>query len=236
MFLLLTLPWFILMEINHSGFLNYFFIGEHFQRFLIKGWSGDKYGFAHSEPFFTILIFFVICSFQWFIYACFICYKNRKQISFKNLSDFNLFTLLNFIVPLIFFSFSRNIIIPYATLSLVSFCILIAINYKVNFKTLFYLSIPFSLIGLVSFTVIAPSVKTSDKILVQEFNNQNKQNQQTLYYLQKPDFNAYFYAKDNITRITNEDLKQLSNVFFVSSSKHEERKIICNKARCLYKK
>jgi 4-amino-4-deoxy-L-arabinose transferase-like glycosyltransferase len=45
----LTLPWYLLAEQRTPGFLQYFIVGEHFQRFLVSGWTGDLYGQGHAE-------------------------------------------------------------------------------------------------------------------------------------------------------------------------------------------
>ena len=42
--LLLSLPWYWLAEQKTPGFLNYFILGEHWQRFVVAGWQGDLYG------------------------------------------------------------------------------------------------------------------------------------------------------------------------------------------------
>ena len=44
---LLSLPWYLLAEHRTPGFLQYFIVGEHFQRFLVSGWTGDLYGQGH---------------------------------------------------------------------------------------------------------------------------------------------------------------------------------------------
>ncbi len=46
----LTLPWYLLAESRTPGFLQYFIVGEHVQRFLVSGWTGDLYGQGHAEP------------------------------------------------------------------------------------------------------------------------------------------------------------------------------------------
>ena len=48
--LAIAAPWYILAELKTPGFLRYFLIGEHFERFLVSGWEGDLYGNAHAEP------------------------------------------------------------------------------------------------------------------------------------------------------------------------------------------
>lgn len=45
----LTLPWYIAAEIKTPGFLRYFIIGEHYERFVVPGWEGDLYGGGHER-------------------------------------------------------------------------------------------------------------------------------------------------------------------------------------------
>ena len=44
--LIITTPWFVLAEKATPGFLRYFFINEHFLRYLVHNY-GDKYGSGH---------------------------------------------------------------------------------------------------------------------------------------------------------------------------------------------
>ena len=44
----IALPWYWIAEIRTPGFWEYFFIGEHWKRFTVTGWTGDKYGTAHA--------------------------------------------------------------------------------------------------------------------------------------------------------------------------------------------
>lgn len=55
--MLITLPWFIAAEHNTPGFLRYFLVGEHFQRFVAPGWLDDRYGNAHDSPIGAIWLF-----------------------------------------------------------------------------------------------------------------------------------------------------------------------------------
>lgn len=45
---LLVLPWYWAAERATPGFLKYFLIGEHWQRFTRPGWTGDLYGTGHA--------------------------------------------------------------------------------------------------------------------------------------------------------------------------------------------
>jgi 4-amino-4-deoxy-L-arabinose transferase-like glycosyltransferase len=62
---LLVLPWYLLAEWRSPGFLRYFVIGEHFERFLVPGWKGDLFGNAHRLPRGTIWLFGLAAVLPW---------------------------------------------------------------------------------------------------------------------------------------------------------------------------
>jgi 4-amino-4-deoxy-L-arabinose transferase-like glycosyltransferase len=55
--LLLAVPWYGMAESRTPGFLQYFIVGEHWQRFVTPGWAGDLYGSAHEYPRGSIWLF-----------------------------------------------------------------------------------------------------------------------------------------------------------------------------------
>jgi len=61
----LTLPWYLLAESRTPGFLHYFIVGEHWQRFTTAGWGGDLYGSAHSVPHGSIWLLAVGAVLPW---------------------------------------------------------------------------------------------------------------------------------------------------------------------------
>jgi 4-amino-4-deoxy-L-arabinose transferase-like glycosyltransferase len=63
--LALTVPWYLLAESRTPGFLRYFIVGEHWQRFVTAGWSGDLYGSAHSFPRGSIWVFAAVAVLPW---------------------------------------------------------------------------------------------------------------------------------------------------------------------------
>jgi len=63
--LLLTAPWYIAAELKTPGFLNYFLVGEHFERFIVSGWEGDLYGSGHARPFGIIWLYWVGTFLPW---------------------------------------------------------------------------------------------------------------------------------------------------------------------------
>lgn len=63
--LALSLPWYLLAERQTPGFLHYFIVGEHFQRFTVKGWQGDLYGSGHASPLGTIWLYGLTMFLPW---------------------------------------------------------------------------------------------------------------------------------------------------------------------------
>ena len=124
-FLCVVLAWYIPAEMHYPGFLKYFIIGEHFQRFLEPGWKGDMYGSAHREAIGTIWVYWAMSTGIWL--PVFI-YKLRKDCPLFNKSlDIEKKWLWAWVLaPLIFFTFSRNIIWTYTLTAIPAFSILVA--------------------------------------------------------------------------------------------------------------
>ena len=111
--LVIALPWYIAAEMRTPGFLNYFIVGEHLQRFLTPGWQGDKYGFAHHAPIGMIWVYALLGFMPWSL-VCLGIWKRSLHVSpsyeEKNWLGFVWFCAL---MPLVFFTLARNIIYPY---------------------------------------------------------------------------------------------------------------------------
>lgn len=124
-FLCVVLAWYIPAEIYYPGFLKYFIIGEHFQRFLEPGWKGDMYGTAHREAIGMIWIYWLMSITVWlpiFIYS----FKKDRPILNQSLDLREKWLWAWILAPLIFFTFSRNIIWTYTLTAIPAFSILMA--------------------------------------------------------------------------------------------------------------
>jgi len=114
--LLIASPWYIAAEMQTPGFLQYFFIGEHFQRYLDNGWSGDLYGAAHVVPIGSIWLLWLASCLPWTPFLIIIAFRwVRGRIggnSYK-INSWRLFLLLWLFCPLIFFTFAKNVIWTY---------------------------------------------------------------------------------------------------------------------------
>lgn len=81
--LVLVVPWYWAAECRTPGFLRYFIVGEHFERYLVKGWSGDLYGAGHSRSIGTIWIYALESFLPWTLLLPFLlrlpaCLRGRE--------------------------------------------------------------------------------------------------------------------------------------------------------------
>lgn len=115
--LLIASPWYLLAERQTPGFLNYFIVGEHWNRFLVSGWTGDLYGTTHDYPRGTIWLFSMVDFMPWTVLLpiYFIVRLLQRSPDQPPASDctWRLYLWLWCLMPGIFFTFAGNILWPY---------------------------------------------------------------------------------------------------------------------------
>ncbi len=204
--LLIAAPWFILAESRTPGFLHYFFIGEHFSRFLVSGWTGDRYGFAHAVPFGMIWLFALIALFPWSVLGIWSLIRERGFIKKTSLPQgWSLYWLLWAVFPLLFFTFSRNIIWTYALPSIPAIAILLADRFSLNMNKKVWIGslVPVAccLIAIgISFK--NPALLRTQKPVIDAWKANNPQ-APLLYWKNKAEFSAEFYSNGKV--ITTHD-------------------------------
>jgi 4-amino-4-deoxy-L-arabinose transferase-like glycosyltransferase len=217
------LPWYIAAEHAYPGFISYFIIGEHFSRFLVPGWTGDRYGFAHRQPFGAIWVFWIGAALPWmhvFVPRLVALVRRRER-----LEPLPCFLWCATLVPLVFFTFSRNIIWTYAATALPPFAVLVGHHIehssaRVQQRTAIGLFIYALLVAAASPLVVREVAHNSDRALVQAF-LQHAAPGTRLQYLANPAFSSAFYTQGNLQRVgkaeqlsgyvvvDNDDLKRL---------------------------
>lgn len=131
LFAVLTIPWYIAAEIATPGFLNYFIIGEHYERFVVPGWSGDLYGTGHSQPKGMIWLLWPGTLLPWTIALLPLLAKPRKLVrSFTGSSNWQFYLLMWVISPMILFTSASNILEAYVLPGLPAAAILIVLLYR----------------------------------------------------------------------------------------------------------
>jgi 4-amino-4-deoxy-L-arabinose transferase-like glycosyltransferase len=128
-FIVLTVPWYIAAEIATPGFLHYFIIGEHFERFVVPGWDGDLYGVGHDQAKGAIWVFFLGISLPWSFALLPLLYRGRKTVrTFTQDRSGLLFYLLMWtLAPLILFTPAANLLPAYGLPGLPAAAILLTL-------------------------------------------------------------------------------------------------------------
>ena len=115
--LALAAPWYVVAELRTPGFLEYFFIGEHWQRFKVAAWQGDLYGSAHAFPRGSIWLFAFAAVLPWSLLVPVAALRWRKTRSASPLPpaqrQWRLYLLLWGLTPCVFFTFAGNILATY---------------------------------------------------------------------------------------------------------------------------
>ncbi|SBW16430.1 dolichyl-phosphate-mannose-protein mannosyltransferase family protein [Brucella sp. 10RB9215] len=108
----LVIPWYAAAEIATPGFLKYFLIGEHIQRFLQPGWSGDLYGAGREHARGSIWLFWIVATLPWSPLLPVLIWRLRKN-GLPDGKGLHLYLLLFALTPLVFFTPAANILLAY---------------------------------------------------------------------------------------------------------------------------
>lgn len=113
---ILTVPWYVAAEIKTPGFLRYFIIGEHIERFLIPGWNGDLYGTGHARPKGMIWVYGFGVFLPWTIFAAALTVRVNRVLDVLQGDDggWYFYLTLWMLSPLILFTPAANILPAYA--------------------------------------------------------------------------------------------------------------------------
>ena len=115
-FLSIMVPWFVLMEIHYPGFLHYFFVYQHFERYLSDG-------FNQQQPFWFFLPVIFGMSLPWSVWLVRYGWQ-RGEISLER-SWFWLMGLWVIVIT-VFFSIPSSKLIGYTVPVLPALAVLIA--------------------------------------------------------------------------------------------------------------
>jgi len=113
--LVVVVPWYAWAESRTPGFLEYFLVGEHWQRFVVPGWQGDLYGSAHEFPHGTIWWFAVMAFLPWSLLLPVAAWKWRRAAISAGPEDrsFRVYLILWALTPCVFFTAAGNILWTY---------------------------------------------------------------------------------------------------------------------------
>ena len=128
--LAIAVPWYVLAERKTPGFLDYFLVGEHWRRFTVPGWDGDRYGNAHLEPRGMIWAFLLQACLPWTMLLPLLAWGRRRHVRARAAgsttapSRQGLYLWAWALWPCLFFTASRNILWTYVLPGLPALAIL----------------------------------------------------------------------------------------------------------------
>ncbi len=208
LFLLISLPWYLIAEWKSPGFLNYFIVGEHIKRFIVSGWEGDLYGTAHREVRGTIWLYGIIAALPWtpvlFVQVWRLFRSGEEGV--QNDSGYRGFLWCWMLSPLLLFTLAGNILPSYVMPGLPAFALLIA-SYQTQRKLPEWvykigLITPVLLVIAALFLSINLSDRKTEKALMTQWKNQPEASQSELVYLHKRPFSAQYYSKGKAKELT----------------------------------
>lgn len=205
--LALVLPWYASAEIATPGYLRYFLIGEHIERFLVPGWKGDLYGSGREHAKGTIWLFWIIATLPWSPLLPVLLWRYRKTPIFDD-EGLHLYLLLFALTPLVFFTAAANILIAYVLPGIPAAAILAVILWtRMRSPGGFWLKLGLAeitafTVGLICISIFDGTrtlLPTEDR-LVAVYQGRGR-----LAILRGRSFSSEFYSKGEVTKIKSMD-------------------------------
>jgi len=234
--LAISLPWYVLAELSTPGFLEYFIIGEHIERFLVSGWQGDLYGSAHKQTKGMIWVFWLAIAFPW-SFVIFYLYVNTKfkehsvsqNKATQRTSEIR-YLICWLIAPLLLFTLASNILPIYGVPTIAALAIIVAL--VVQRLSIVIIASSISLICLVVFTAYLTSGAKeykSDKYLLADLSSEQISN---LYQLNSGSFSSRFYTKGKIKKLPSVNELPLQSTETYILTKHQLVNELTAKSTC----
>lgn len=219
----LTVPWYAAAEYATPGFLRYFLIGEHIERFLVPGWAGDLYGGGHHFTRGSIWVFWTGAIRPWSYVALLpLLIKVRSAVRTVRSDEkgWLLYLFLWAISPLILFTLAANILPAYTIPGLPASAILMVVVYTRLWpdapgKWPRYIFVVGAAISLAFFGAVAVLAKTAPDILALKSHERLVEKAHNLlpgapiYRVEWRSFSAEYYTGGKVRFIKLEELKTL---------------------------
>ncbi|RJX73606.1 glycosyltransferase family 39 protein [Vibrio sinensis] len=250
--LMIAAPWYIMAEHATPGFLDYFLVGEHINRFLVSGWEGDLYGSAHNEPRGTIWLFWLYSALPWSVVLPVLLWKKRHDIrkgsliqkstldretnGSQNEAPKGVLSLLFLwmLSPLVLFTLSGNILPAYVLPGIPALGGLISLlmpGSSQNQKWFKVASsvVPVLLIGAVIYLQFGTADRKSDRVIFSHAN----QNLPTYYVGHRP-FSGQFYSYGKATPLVDQQVLSQFEQFQLVGVRQEVNSLVeQNKLSCV---
>lgn len=212
-------PWYVWGEIRSPGFLRYFILGEHWQRFVVPGWNGDLYGTAHQFPRGSIWMFAAIAVMPWppLLAGMWLvrgeAHSPTKAPKCSARPDEHIYLMLWALTPCVFFSFAGNVLWTYVLPALPALAILGACWTVSHVR-------PALADGMLALGLVISSVSMTGALIFAQFDNDSVDRRSTktlieayqsevggshaeLYFFESVPFSASFYSRGTARALAN---------------------------------
>lgn len=234
--LAMAVPWYVLAEHRTPGFLNYFLVGEHWNRFMTPGWKGDLYGVAHVQRHGTIWLFLLVDLLPWALILP--AYALWRHVGREPVSDtptdkpWAVYLWLWALTPAVFFTFASNILWPYVLPGFPALMLLAAgwletdpDARRVNRLLAFGLVVMIlALSGVIAgIHLSGMTEQKSQKALVADYEASRKADE-ALIYVGRREFSADFYSEGRARFVSGVDelMQQLGEAPVYIAVKNEQ--------------
>lgn len=227
----LALPWYVLAENATPGYLEYYIIGEHWERFTTAGWQGNRYGSTHSTYMGAIWVEWLIAAFPMSIIliAAFTTLVWRKKTAaLSTISEpWVLYLILWGSTLMLFFTFSGNVITTYIQPALPAAAILVAGLWRKNalktiskkkqtrksisIITIAGILIPLFYLAVILFHMPKVADHNSEKFLIEKFDSIKNNKNARLIYLYILPSSAEYYSRGK-TEVVHSTAEIPSNI------------------------
>lgn len=199
---LVAAPWYVLAEFNTPGFLNYFLLGEHWQRYVLSDWSGALYGSVHSQPLGTIWFYLMGALFPWSLLLPLLYWCRPSE---KHAGAYGYLWCWALSTPL-FFTLSGNILWTYLLPALPAWALLLAASIchcrrvGAGWMSVFAFVLP--VLGIMLVLNGAMNLRPQgQREIVQAWKRAEIERPGRLFYWQRRSFSAEFYSAGQARRV-----------------------------------
>lgn len=204
----LVLPWYWAAERQSPGFLHYFIVGEHLQRFLVPGWKGDLYGVGHAYPRGTIWLYALLGTLPWSPWLIWQLLRRGAVQALAPLrggDGWTLYLICWMLAPAVFFTFSRNILSTYFLPGLIGFGLLAAQVWQAQAgspaaRRAGWLALVAPSLAVVLLVAWAQSGFQSQQDIVAAYRQSSAKDGALVYFRQRPS-SAEFYSQGKAVRV-----------------------------------
>ncbi|MCB1646706.1 MAG: glycosyltransferase family 39 protein [Pseudomonadales bacterium] len=206
---IIAAPWYLAAEKATPGFIDYFIVGEHYLRYTQSEWAGDKYGAVKDMPLFTVWLYLLIGAFPWsFIVLGGIAGKIKGRIAgdiiadMRGLSSFDVYLISWIFMPILFFSFAKNVIPTYVMPAIPALSFLAAKHFNPGAKKLLMIAsanlIAFGILSALIFSFYFEGHRYNQRPVIDKYQALSKKAPGPIFYSDHELFSVLFYLNGQV--------------------------------------